>query len=144
MTKLCMDSFLQALNNHPELHFGQLDLYCNALLSLVPIWSLGFFLNLRTWFPLTLHTRPFNVCATKLARHLCMKWKDISLWYLSADCSLVKAWGWIILGRHLVAKSDRLARRSQTSSLVQSSALLSVLIRVYWLDDKHLTPAKPS
>ena len=91
MTKLCMDSFLQALSNHPELHPGQLDLHRNASSSLAPIWSLGFLLDLHTRFPLTLHTRPLTVCATELAGHLCMSRKDIPLWYLSADRPLVKA-----------------------------------------------------
>ena len=91
MTKLCMNSFFQALNNHPKLHPGQLDFHCNASLSLASIWSLGFFFDLRTWFPLTLRTQPLTVCATELAGHLYMSQKDISLWYLSADCLLVKA-----------------------------------------------------
>ena len=50
-------------------------------------------------------------------KHLYTKPKGYSAW-VSADCSLVKVWGWIILGSHLVARSNQLARRSQTSSLV--------------------------
>ena len=47
-----------------------------------------------------------------------------SIW-VSADRLLVETWGWIILGRHLVTRKDRSAGRSQTSSLVQTSASLS-------------------
>ena len=42
----------------------------------------------------------------------------------------------IILERHLVTRSELLVGRNQTSSLVKSSASSSVLVRVYWLDDK--------
>ena len=45
--------------------------------------------------------------------------------WVSADCPFVETWGWIILRRHLVIRRDRLAGRSQTSFLVQTSASLS-------------------
>ena len=42
----------------------------------------------------------------------------------------------IILERHLVARSDRSVGCNQTFSLVKTSALSLVLVRVYWRDDK--------
>ena len=50
--------------------------------------------------------------------------KNILLWYLSADCLLIKSVGC-----------------NQTSSLVKSSASSLVLVRVYWLDDEG-TPSE--
>ena len=72
--------------------------------------------------------------------HLCRKPEGYSAWVF-ADRPLVEAWDWIIFGRHLVARSNRLAGGSQTSSFMQSSALSLVLVKVYWLDDKSLTSA---
>ena len=42
----------------------------------------------------------------------------------------------IILDRHLVIRSELSVGCNQTSSLVKLSTLSSVLVRVYWLDDK--------
>ena len=122
----------------------QFNFHCNSSLNLALIWSLGFFFHLRTRFFLILYTQSLIVYATYLAGDLCTSRKNILLWYLSTDCPLIKAWGWIILGCHLVAKSNQSVGRNQTFSFVQLSALLSVLVRVYWLNDKGLTLAKLS
>ena len=79
MTKLCMDSFFQAQANYPELYPGQFEFHHNPSSSMAPIWSLGFLLDLRTWFLLILRTRHLTVYATELAGHLCTSLKDISL-----------------------------------------------------------------
>ena len=71
--------------------------------------------------------------------HLCTKPERYFAW-VSADYPLVKIWGWIILKHQLVARSECLARRSQTSSLVQLLASISVLVRMYWLNEVGLTP----
>ena len=42
----------------------------------------------------------------------------------------------IILKRHLVTRSKLSVRRNQTFFLIKLSALSSVLVRVYWLDNK--------
>ena len=44
----------------------------------------------------------------------------------------------IILKYYLVTRSELLVGRNQISYLVKLSALSSVLIRIYWLDDKAL------
>ena len=96
----------------------QFDFYYNVSSSLAPIWSLKFLLGLCTQFSLTLHIWPLTVYATELAGYLCKTQKDLPLWYLSADYPLVEIWGWIIFGRHLVVKRDRIAWCSQTSFFV--------------------------
>ena len=44
----------------------------------------------------------------------------------------------IIFEYHLVTRSEVLVGHNQTSSFVKLSALSSVLVRMYWLDDKGL------
>ena len=44
----------------------------------------------------------------------------------------------IIIKYHLVTKSELLVTHNQTSSLVKLGALLLVLVKVYWLDNKNL------
>ena len=134
-------------NNLPKLHPSQFDFHHNTLLSLALIWNLGslswpthltsFLTHLI--FHLT-HLTPYRL--RHIGKASMYKPEGYSAW-VSADCPLVETWGWIILGRHLVARSDRSAGHSQISSLMQSSALLSVLVKVYWLDDKGLTTVKP-
>ena len=62
--------FLPGLSNHLELHPDQLDLHRNASLSLAPIWSFGFLLDLRTHL-FALRTQPLTLYATELIGHLC-------------------------------------------------------------------------
>ena len=101
------------------------DFYCNVSLGLALIWSLEFLIDLRTQL-FTLRTQLFTIYATELTGHLFMyNLERYSALVLSADCLYIKAWGWIILGHHLMMRSNQLVRHNQISSLVQSSALLS-------------------
>ena len=92
--------------SHVTITIIQFDFYHNALSSLAPIWGLNFLLDLYSWFFLTLRIWLLTVYATELPRHLYTSRTNISLWYLFANCPFIKAWDWIILGRHLVARSN--------------------------------------
>ena len=84
-----------------------------------PIES-GFYLEPRVPFltyALDFSTYALDFSSSYALEHLCTKLEGYSAW-VSADRLLVEAWGWIILWGHLVARSDRSAGRSQTSSLV--------------------------
>ena len=121
--------------------FGQFDFQHNVLSNLAPIWSLG-----SSFWPTYLTFLHLMYSTPHCLRHIVgrasmYKPKRYSAW-VCANHLLVEIWGWIIFGRHLVTRSDRLAGPTQTSSLVESLASLSVLVRVYLLDDKGLILAK--
>ena len=96
----------------------------------------GFFISTQLLLAFCLLTYVVADLYGRSSGGLSICWKYLPLWYLSADRPLVEVWGFIILERHLVARSDRSIGRNQTSSLVKSSASSLVLVRVYWLDDE--------
>ena len=55
--------------------------------------------------------------------------------WVSADCPLVEAWGWIILGRHSVSDEERAVSWTQPDLLPCADVGLVIL------DDDGLTPA---
>ena len=91
--------------NHMMITIIQFDFHPNISLSIAPIWSFGFLFEIHTPL-LTLCTWLFNVYATEFVEKISMyELEGYSAFILFADCQLVKEWGWIILGRHLVARS---------------------------------------
>ena len=62
--------------------------------------------------------------------------KYLPLWYLSTDRLLVKVWGFIILKRQLIIKSELSVGHNQTFFLLKSLTSSLVLVRVYLLDNK--------
>ena len=91
----------------------------------------GFYLEPRvsSWpthlvFPHLMHSTPHHL-RHRLGKTTIYKSEEYSALILSTDCLFVKTWGWIILGCHLVVRSNQLVRRNKTSNLVQLSALLS-------------------
>ena len=107
----------------------QFDFYRNASSSLAPIWSLGFLLDLRTWFLLTLRTGPLIVCH-RVGRASMYEPEGYSA--LVSICRLSTYRG-MRLDHPWMSPSgeERPVSCNQTSSFVQSSGLLLVLVRVY-------------